>query len=140
MGPEHDFGAFERCCNAQPNGVLIHDKAKEGARTHFNLKTDDDIKYFVAQGGLADRLFIKRDPFGAAKDLRGEKMWVDVYDFWSGAKYGYFALVQNPKNKAWLIKSFTLNNKSNPRNQQQFGSNMALQVFTKLGGADHGKK
>jgi len=115
MGPHHSFDDFEQCCLETPKNVIIHDPAKVDARTHFGLKTDDDIKHFVAQKGLTDRAFIKRDPFGAAQDLRGETMWVDVYDFWSGDKFGYFALVRNPRNGAWLIKSFTLNDKRNPR-------------------------
>jgi hypothetical protein len=33
-------------------------------------------------------------------------------------KFGYFALTQNPTNLCWLIKSFKINEKKNPRDAE----------------------
>lgn len=138
MPPRHDFENFEKCCREKPENVLIHSPAKQGAREEFGLKTDDDIKSFIADGGLSDRVFVKTDIFKAAQDLRGQEMSADVYDFWSGTKFGYFALVHNPNNRAWLIKSFKSNEKENPRAQSSALEEVL--ALCKGGGTGHGEK
>ena len=115
MPPKHDFAAFEKCCRERPQNVAVHAKAQDSARTDFGLLTTDDTKEFIGANGLTDRVFVKTDPFNAAKDMRGIDMSVDVYDFWTGDKFGYFALVQHPTNKNWLLKSMALNTKPDPK-------------------------
>src|SRR5471030_1796071 len=103
MAVKYDFPVFQKCCEQCPEKVNIHDPAKQTARQDFGLLTDPDIKNFIATGGLSDRQFVKRDRFKVAFALRGKEMWADIYDFWTGEKFGYFAFVYNPNNGAWLI-------------------------------------
>jgi hypothetical protein len=53
-----------------------------------------------------------------AKDGCGVDAMVDVYDFWSGEKFGYFSLMQ-AANGYWYVKSLKLNTKPDPRKANQ---------------------
>ena len=107
----HDFEAFEKCCRDRPFNVGFLDSVGNEACNDFGFLKESDVKDFIGEKGLLNRVFIKRDPFDLAEKFKAGEMWVDVYDFWTGTKFGYFALVKNPKNNAWLIKSFKLNTK-----------------------------
>lgn len=117
MGPRHNFVEFMKCCCERPNSVQVSahvEGPKVTARRDFGLWTDADIKDFVWTGGLKDRNYVKTDIFKWAKSHEIEA-WVDIYDFWSGRKFGYFAVVRIPTNGVWVIKSLKLNDKKDPR-------------------------
>ena len=102
--PTYNFSDFKRACGVSSN-IIIFSDAFYFADTHFNLRTKKEIISFIQSNGLENLTFKNTKIWEKNKD-KDNPMMVDSYEFVSGAKKGYIAIMYNYNNKKWIIKSF----------------------------------
>ena len=86
--------------------VFLRPKAEEDARRVFKLKNKTEVWKFIANGGIDDAKFQNTEELRECNYT--QKVFVDAYNFKTGAIYGYIAFyrVPNPQKESWMIKSF----------------------------------
>ncbi len=103
--PKHDFGAFLRCCDKEPQNVIILRQPEEDGRSIFRLPTKNRIIQFIGNGGLEQLSFVNTEEWRNNFD-KSYPLYVDAYEFRTLSILGYIALIRNERLGTWIVKSF----------------------------------
>lgn len=115
MDPYDALREMVGACGKKQNINAIG-KALGDARRLFNLNTKEQIFDFINSGGLESPEFINEKPWEQDPNQK-DPATVYAFGFFSGPKrYGYIAFMQTKQTGFWLIKSFKMNTRSDPRN------------------------
>jgi hypothetical protein len=95
--------------------VFVTGGAMQTAESDFGLKTMNAVIKFIANEGLEDPKYINTKDWENNKESLVNPIKVDAYSFFSGPDFGYMAFLFNPKTQQWIIKSFKVNENTDPR-------------------------
>lgn len=129
-GPKTPINDFIAICRDDPAKVYVSMEAEQNARDDFNLGSKDELKKFIADGGLSSPKHINTELWDRNPLKDTVPSYVDAFSFSSGTKQGYIAYCPNPKVKNWLLKSFKLDLKGPGKSINTFAEAMLKATTT----------
>lgn len=100
-GPCYDISDLVRDCSF-PGRVIVRKTARESAKQHFDLITQERIIDFVSNGVFEEIEYENTDEIDEGSDSGAT---FDAHIFRIGPKHVYFAFYKR-SNGIWVIKSF----------------------------------
>lgn len=132
------FKQFKEACQDGGVDVSVKFDAKKNAEKHFKLRTEKEIKAFIANGGLEKLKFKDKEIW---RNNPKPKIEIFVYAFYfrTGKIKGYIAIHKSVNGKKWIVKSFKPSIET--RNRPSIGINSPIRdAFNKAGLIGPGEK
>lgn len=124
MSSTYCWDDFKSACALGESKVQVLLDAERTARSEFSLKTKVETLAFIGSGGVHGLDPDKTVEWRNNPD-KAIIIMVDSYNFFASSQYGYLAFMFQPKTSKWILKSFKLNDKEDPRKNTTLGDAFA---------------